>query len=51
MARDQLEDALLVADCLDGRLPHWHRGKGDAEAADDDPLGPDFERALEAAKR
>jgi len=32
-----------------GELPHWHRGRGDAEP----PPPPDaaFEAALEAAKR
>lgn len=28
---EELEDALLCADLLPGKLPHWHRGKGDAE--------------------
>lgn len=28
---DELEDALAVADALDGELPHWHRGLGDLD--------------------
>lgn len=31
MAPDELEDAVLCADILDGELSHIHRGKGDAE--------------------
>jgi hypothetical protein len=53
MSREELEDALLVADVLDGELPHWHRGQGDDEAPEErlqGPLGAEFERALEAAK-
>jgi hypothetical protein len=29
MAPDELNDALIVADALDGELPHWHRGQPD----------------------
>jgi hypothetical protein len=51
MAPDRLEVALQCADLLDGQLPHWHRGRGDAEAPEPLSLGPDLERALEDAKR
>ena len=51
MAPDALECALELAELGDGRLPHWHRGRGDAEQPAEIPPGPDFERALEAAKR
>lgn len=50
-APEELETTLQVADILDGELPHWHRGRGDAEPTPDSPLGPEFERALEDAKR
>jgi hypothetical protein len=45
MPPDELEDALLGADLMDGRLPHYHRGHGDAERA----LGPspEVERELD----
>lgn len=46
MAPDELECALDVADLGEGELPHWYRGKGDAEPAADCPLGTDFEREL-----
>jgi hypothetical protein len=51
MAPDELEVALQCADILDGKLPHWHRGRGDAEPPEAVPLGPEFERQLENAKR
>lgn len=52
MAPDELESALLCADILPGKLPHWHRGRGDAEDPPPCPgLGPEFERSLENAKR
>jgi hypothetical protein len=50
MAPEELDCALQVADLGDGRLPHWHRGRGDAEPPPDPGLGADFERGLEAAK-
>jgi hypothetical protein len=50
MEPEELEDALFCADLGDGKLPHWHRGKGDAEPCRDEP-DLEFERALEAAKR
>jgi hypothetical protein len=50
MPPDELETAIQCADILDGELPHWHRGRGDAEPVADYSLGPEFERALEAAK-
>ena len=43
--------ALQCADMLDGRLPHWHRGHGDAEPCEAPPPDPGFERLLENAKR
>jgi hypothetical protein len=54
MPPGELDDLLFMADSLDGELPHWHRGRGDAEPAEyplGSPFGPDFERELEAAKR
>jgi len=51
MAPDALESALQVADLGDGRLPHWHRSKGDGEPQPYCSLGPEFERQLEEAKR
>ena len=52
MAPDELETALLCADILPGKLPHWLRGRGDAEDPPPCPgLGPEFERSLENAKR
>jgi hypothetical protein len=51
MAPDDLQVAVQTADILDGGLPHWHRGHGDDEAPVEMSLGPDFERALENAKR
>lgn len=44
LAPDELEDAVLVADLLDGELPHWHRGTGDAEPTP--PSDPAFEEKL-----
>jgi len=46
---DDLDNALTVADLLDGKLPHYHRGRGDAEPTP--PPDAEFERLLEAAKR
>lgn len=40
---DELEDALLIADMGTGELPHWHRGRGDAE-----PPAPGLPTELEA---
>lgn len=51
MPPDELETELLCADIADGELPHWYRGKGDAEPPAQDSLGPEFEAALEEAKR
>ena len=51
LAPDDLDVALQCADILDGKLPHWHRGRGDAEAPEAVPLDPEFERQLENAKR
>lgn len=51
MPPDELAVALQVADIADGELPHWHRGTGDAAPPVAYPLGIEFERALEAAKR
>ena len=31
LAPDELEDAVTVAELMDGDLPHYHRGTGDAE--------------------
>ena len=46
---DELEDALAVADILDGELPHWHRGAGDAAPAP--PVDQALEDELERARR
>ncbi len=51
MPPDELGVALEVADILDGRLPHWHRGRGDDEMPYQPPPDPEFERLLENAKR
>ena len=54
LAPDELEVAIDCADILDGQLPHWRRGRGDAEeeeAPEAMALGPEFERDLENAKR
>ena len=51
IAPEALDVAIQCADILDGKLPHWHRGRGDAEPPEEISLGPDFERALESAKR
>ncbi len=46
---DELDDALEIADILDGELPHWHRGRGNAEPTP--PPDAAFEARLERAKR
>lgn len=51
MPPEELAIELQVAAIGDGRLPHWHRGNGDAEPAPNDPLGPEFEQVIENAKR
>ena len=51
MAPEELEVALDCADILDGELPHWRRGRGDAEIPWAPPPDPDLERMLENAKR
>jgi hypothetical protein len=51
MPPDDLAVALDCAEIGDGRLPHWHRGRGDAEPVSQESLGPEFERLLENAKR
>lgn len=50
MAPGDLDCALEVAELCDGHLPHWHRYRVDPEP-EEDSLGEDFERELEAAKR
>lgn len=50
MPADELDDALLTAEILDGKLPHWQRGRGDGEACAG-PEGPDLARALEDERR
>lgn len=42
---EDLEDALDIADMLDGELPHWHRGRGDEEP-DLTSISPELERML-----
>jgi hypothetical protein len=51
MSPDDLETAIECADILDGTLPHWHRYKGFEGPPVKFPLGEEFERRLEAAKR
>jgi hypothetical protein len=51
MSPDDLETAIQCADILDGTLPHWHRYKGFEGPPVEFPLGEEFERQLEAAKR
>jgi hypothetical protein len=50
MEPDELEDALTVADIMDGELPAWQRGKGDAEPGCY-PYSAEFERQLDEARR
>jgi hypothetical protein len=50
MAPDELEDALEVAEIMDGELPAWQRGNGDAAPAAI-AFGEAFERELEEGKR
>ena len=48
---DDLDDALDMADMLDGELPHWHRGRGDAETpAEPPPPAPELEQMLHPAR-
>ena len=51
MAPDELEHALDLAEIGEGRLPHWHRGRGDADPVPDIAPDPEFERLLAEAKR
>ena len=55
MAPDELERQLGMADILNGKLAHWHRGTPDIEELPESPvespLGEAFEQALEEAKR
>ncbi|MCA1652643.1 MAG: hypothetical protein ABR588_04745 [Sphingomicrobium sp.] len=51
MTPDELADELEIADLSDGKLPHWYRARGEDEAQADAPLGAEFERLLEEAKR
>lgn len=62
MEPDELDSALELAEVCDGKLPHWRRDRDlverereEAAIARDDadrpPLGEQFERDLEAAKR
>ena len=50
MEPDDLEARLRCADILRGGRPRWHTGMKDEEVASPS-LGPDFEAALEQAKR
>lgn len=51
MAPDDLEVELEIADMMEGELPRWYRDPPVGEAPDPAPLGEEFERALNAAKR
>lgn len=51
MPPEALDLALELAEIGDGRLPHWHRGRGDAEPLPQERPDLEFERALEDAKR
>jgi hypothetical protein len=51
MAPEQLEDSLLVADMMDGELPRRYRDLEPEGVINPMPLGEDFERQLEDAKR
>lgn len=50
LSPDDLEDALDIADIMDGELPHYHRGRGDAEpdaaSAYAPPVNPELEKML-----
>jgi uncharacterized protein YciW len=49
---EDLEVALQCAEICDGKLPHWHYYKARADYPPvEAPLGPEFEAALERAKR
>lgn len=50
MAPDELEIAYDMADMLPGKIPHWHRGKGDREPYIAPPVDAAFEEGLERAK-
>ena len=50
MAPDELYDAYDMADLLKGKIPSWHRGKGDREPAVEPPFDAAFEEALDRAK-
>jgi hypothetical protein len=51
MPPEELETALQCADLGNGELPHWHRGRGDAEPVSPEPsFGEEFERLLAEAK-
>ena len=50
MPPEDLEVELQCADILQGRLPHWYCGRGDAEPAPDGSPDPEFQSILEAAK-
>ena len=50
MPPDQLYHAYDMADQLKGKIPHWHRAKGDAEPGIKPPFDAAFEEALERAK-
>lgn len=51
MPPDELETELQCADILQGELPRWYRGAPLEQTPAEAPLGEDFERRLEAAKR
>ncbi len=50
MAPDERCDAYDMADLLNGKIPHWHRGRGDSEPSPEVPVDAAFEEALERAK-
>lgn len=51
MPPDELEIALQCADLMEGKLPHWHRGRAEFAEPVEAPLGEEFERMLADAKR
>ena len=51
MEPEALETALDLADILEGKIPHWHRDPEPVRYSAEPPLGEEFERLLEAAKR
>jgi hypothetical protein len=50
MAPDELADELVMADALNGKLPHWRRGRPELSDPLPDPKDPQLERMLDEAR-